>query len=61
MDVKLHFPHQGKNRDRSENMALRRISGLKRDKMTGGWTKFLNEEPHNLYPSLGMGEIKECI
>jgi hypothetical protein len=30
---------------------LRRIFGLKRDEVTGGWRKLQNEELHNLYPS----------
>jgi hypothetical protein len=34
-----------------ENRVLRRISGSKRDKMTGGWRKPHNEEFHNLYSS----------
>jgi hypothetical protein len=28
---------------------LRRIFGLKRDEVTGGWRKLHNEELHNLY------------
>jgi hypothetical protein len=28
-----------------------RISGPKRDEVTGGWNKLHNEELHNLYPS----------
>jgi hypothetical protein len=32
-------------------MALRRIFGLKRDEVTGGWRKLYNEELHNLYSS----------
>jgi hypothetical protein len=28
---------------------LRRISGPKRDEVTGGWRKLHNEELHNLY------------
>jgi hypothetical protein len=32
-----------------ENRALRRIFGLKRDGVTGGWRKMHNEELHNLY------------
>jgi hypothetical protein len=32
-----------------ENRVLRRISGPKRDEMTGGWRKLHNEELHNLY------------
>jgi hypothetical protein len=34
-----------------ENKALRRIFGPKREEVTGGWRKILNEELHNLYPS----------
>jgi hypothetical protein len=34
-----------------ENRLLRRIFGLKRDEVTGGWTKLHNEELHNLYSS----------
>jgi hypothetical protein len=34
-----------------ENRVLRRIFGLKRDKVTGGWRKLHNEELHNLYSS----------
>jgi hypothetical protein len=30
-----------------ENRVLRRIFGLKRDKVTGGWRKLHNEELHN--------------
>jgi hypothetical protein len=32
-----------------ENRMLRRIFGLKRDEVTGGWRKLHNEELHNLY------------
>jgi hypothetical protein len=32
-----------------ENKVLRRISGPKRDGVTGGWRKLHNEELHNLY------------
>jgi hypothetical protein len=35
----------------SENRALRRIFGPKRDEVTGGWRKLYNEELHNLYSS----------
>jgi hypothetical protein len=31
-----------------------RISGPKRDEVTGGWRKLHNEEPHNLYSSLSI-------
>jgi hypothetical protein len=34
-----------------ENRVLRRIFGLKRDEVTGGWRKLYNEELHNLYSS----------
>jgi hypothetical protein len=34
-----------------ENRVLRRIFGLKRDGVTGGWRKLRNEELHNLYSS----------
>jgi hypothetical protein len=34
-----------------ENTVLRRISGLKRDEVTGGWRKLHNEELHDLYSS----------
>jgi hypothetical protein len=31
------------------NRVLRRIFGLKRDEVTGGWRKLPNEEFHNFY------------
>jgi hypothetical protein len=34
-----------------ENRVLRRISGMKRDGVMGGWRKLHNEELHNLYSS----------
>jgi hypothetical protein len=34
-----------------ENRVLRRIFGLKRDEVTGGWRKVHNEELHNFYSS----------
>jgi hypothetical protein len=34
-----------------ENRVLRRMFGLKRDEVTGGWRKLYNEELHNLYSS----------
>jgi hypothetical protein len=34
-----------------ENRVLRRISGRKRDGVTGGWRKLHNEELHKLYSS----------
>jgi hypothetical protein len=42
-----------------ENRVLRRIFGLKRDEVTGGWRKLLNEELHGLYSSpIIVREIK---
>jgi hypothetical protein len=35
----------------SENRALRRIFGPKRNEVIGGWRKLNNEELHNLYSS----------
>jgi hypothetical protein len=37
-----------------ENRVLRRIFGLKRDEVIGGWRKLHNEELHNLYSSLSI-------
>ena len=34
-----------------ENMALRRIFGPRRDKVTGEWKRLHNEELHDLYSS----------
>jgi hypothetical protein len=34
-----------------QNRVLRRIFGLKRDELTGVWSKLHNEELHNLYSS----------
>jgi hypothetical protein len=34
-----------------ENSVLRRIFGLKKDEVTGGWRKLQNEELHNLFYS----------
>jgi hypothetical protein len=34
-----------------ENRVLRKIFGLKRNKVTGEWKKLHNEELHNLYSS----------
>jgi hypothetical protein len=34
-----------------ENRVLRRIFGLMRDEVTGGWRKLNNEELHDLYSS----------
>jgi hypothetical protein len=35
----------------SENRALRRIFGPKKDEVTGGWRKLHNEKLHDLYSS----------
>jgi hypothetical protein len=37
-----------------ENRVLRRIFGLKRDEVAGGWGILHNEELHNLYSSPGI-------
>jgi hypothetical protein len=41
-----------------ENRELRRISGPRRDEVTGGRRKLHNEELHNLYTSPGTSVIK---
>jgi hypothetical protein len=38
-------------REVSENRVLRRIFGLKREEVAGGWRRLHNEELHNLYAS----------
>jgi hypothetical protein len=38
----------------SGNRVLKKILGLKRDKVTEGWRKLLNELLHDLYPSPGI-------
>jgi hypothetical protein len=40
-----------------ENRVLRRIFGLKRDEVTGGWRKLHNEELHDLYSSSNIIRI----
>jgi hypothetical protein len=35
----------------SENRVLKRMFGLKRDELIGGWRKLHNEEHYNLYSS----------
>jgi hypothetical protein len=40
-----------------ENKVLRRIFGLKRNGVTGGWRKLHNEELHNFYSSSSMIRI----
>jgi hypothetical protein len=50
-----------------KNRVLRRIFGLKRHKVTGGWRKLHNGEPHNSYSSpniitvISQEEREECI
>jgi hypothetical protein len=41
-----------------ENRALRRISGPKRNEVTGEWRTFHNEELHMLYSSPNIKQIK---
>jgi hypothetical protein len=41
-----------------ENRVLRRIFGLKRDEVTGGWKKLHNEELHNLHSSPSIIRMK---
>jgi hypothetical protein len=38
----------------SEDRVLRRIFGLKRNEVIGGWRKLYNEELHNLYSSANI-------
>jgi hypothetical protein len=42
-----------------ENRVLRRIFGLKRDEMMGGWRKLHNEGLHDLYSSPSIIRIIE--
>jgi hypothetical protein len=42
-----------------ENRVLRRMFGLKRDEVKGGWRYLQNEELHNLYSSQS-DKVKEC-
>jgi hypothetical protein len=37
-----------------EKRVLRRMFGLRRDEVTGGWRKLHNEEILNLYPSASV-------
>jgi hypothetical protein len=48
---KIGYGHQGRDIDWGvfENGALRRMSGPKRDEVTGEWRKLYNEELHDLY------------
>jgi hypothetical protein len=41
----------------SEKTVLRRIFGLKRDKVRGGWRKLHNDNFHNLYSSPSIIKI----
>jgi hypothetical protein len=50
MDVELSLWHYGENRlTMFEDRVLRRIFGLKRHEIVGGWRKLHNEEVHNLH------------
>jgi hypothetical protein len=40
-----------------ENRVLRKIFGLKRDEVVGGWRKLHKEELHNLYCSPSIIEL----
>jgi hypothetical protein len=40
-----------------ENRVLTRISGPKRDEVTGRWRKLHNEELHGLYSSAGIVRV----
>ena len=42
-----------------ENMVLRRISGPKRDEVTGEWRKLHNEELNDLYSSPNTVRVKK--
>jgi hypothetical protein len=37
-----------------ENRVLKKISGLKRDEVTGGWRRLSNEELYDLYSSTNI-------
>jgi hypothetical protein len=41
----------------SENRALRRIFGPKREEVAGGWRRLHNEELHNLYTSPNIVKV----
>jgi hypothetical protein len=40
-----------------ENTVLRRIFGLKRNKITGEWRRLYNEELHELYSPLNIMRV----
>jgi hypothetical protein len=40
-----------------QNRVLRRIFGLNRDEVTGGWRKLQNEELYGLYSSSGIVRV----
>jgi hypothetical protein len=44
-----------------ENRVLRRIFGLGRDGVTGGWRKLHNEEHNNLSSSSSIIRIINCV
>jgi hypothetical protein len=43
-----------------QNSLLRRIFGLKRDEMTGGWEKLHIEELRNLYSAPSIIRMMKC-
>jgi hypothetical protein len=43
----------------SENRVLRRIFGLKKDEVTGGWRKLHDEELHNFYSSPSINRMSK--
>jgi hypothetical protein len=55
MGVKLSLVLREEHRLRvSENRALMRIFGPKREEVAGGWRRLHNEELHNFYASLNI-------
>jgi hypothetical protein len=44
-----------------ENRMLRRIYGVRRDEVTGGWIKLYNGELHNLYPLVGQESYQDIL
>jgi hypothetical protein len=44
-----------------ENRMLRRIFGLVRGEVTGGWRKLHNEELHNLYSSPNIIRMRRMV
>jgi PAS domain-containing protein len=43
----------------TENRALRRIFGYKREEVAGGWRRLHDEELHNLYASPSVIRVME--